>query len=228
MFSLVIFDLDGTLVDTAPELAAAVNAALTECSLPAVDEAQVRGWIGHGARELVRRAYCHAAGADAAQADDPASSNALLQAFEWHYAAASGRSSRLFPGVVPALDALRKLGVATALLTNKESRFTAPLLHAHGLWERLDAVVCGDMLAQKKPHPLPVEHCLERLRGARASTLLVGDSEVDVATARNAGVAVWAVTYGYHCGRLRGGAQPDRMIPTIQSVADAVARTVPA
>jgi phosphoglycolate phosphatase len=211
-----MLDLDGTLVDTAPEIAAAASAALAEHGLPPVGEAQVRGWIGHGARRLVARA----SGSD--EADE-----ALLRTFEWHYAAISGRRSAPYADAVPALRELKRLGVALALVTNKETRFTAPLLHAHDLWQWFDAVICGDMVERRKPDPLGVEHCLARFRIPRSRALLVGDSEVDVATARNAGVAVWTVPYGYHCGRLTGESRPDRVVPTLRAVADAVESAFP-
>ncbi len=217
MFRLVMLDLDGTLVDTAPELAAAANAALVEHGLPPVSEAQVRGWIGHGARRLIARA----SGKHEADAQ-------LVRAFEWHYAAISGRRSAPYADAVPALRELRRLGVATALVTNKETRFTAALLHAHDLWQWFDAVICGDMVARGKPDPLGVEHCLARFRVAPGRALLVGDSEIDVATARNAGVAVWTVPYGYHCGRLAGDARPDREIPSLRTVAEAIEQAIPA
>jgi phosphoglycolate phosphatase len=177
MFNLVMFDLDGTLVDTAPEIASALNAALASRGLPAVEEAAVRGWMGLGAHELLERAC-------GAQPDE-----ALLRAFEWHYAAASGRASRVRPQALEALRALRSRGVATAVVTNKETRFAAAVLHAHDLWQFLDAVVCGDMLEHAKPDPLGIEHCLARFKAARGRALLAGESEVDVATAHNAGVA---------------------------------------
>jgi phosphoglycolate phosphatase len=177
MFNLVMFDLDGTLVDTAPEIARALNAALAGRGMPAVEEAAVRGWMGLGACELLKRAC-------GAQPDE-----ALLRAFEWHYAAQSGRASRMHPQTLEDLRALRSRGVATAVVTNKETRFAAAVLHAHDLWPLLDAVVCGDMLEHAKPDPLGVEHCLARFRTAPGRALFVGASEIDAATARNAGIA---------------------------------------
>jgi len=106
--------------------------------------------------------------------------------------AVSGRRSAPDAQAVQALRELRRLGVTTALVTNKETRFTAPLLHAHDLWQWFDAVICGDMVDRMKPDPLAVEHCLGRFKIAPARALLVGDSELDRATARNAGVAVLA------------------------------------
>ncbi|HEX6318758.1 MAG TPA: HAD-IA family hydrolase [Burkholderiales bacterium] len=163
MFGLVMLELDGTLVDTAPEIAAAASAALAEHGLPPISEAQARGW----------------------QPDAQ-----LRPAFEWHYAAISGRRSAPHPEALQALRELKQLGIAAALVTDKETRFTAPLLHAHDLWQWFDAVICGDMLARRKPDPLGVQHCLARFRVAPARALLVGDSDIDAATARNAGVAL--------------------------------------
>jgi phosphoglycolate phosphatase len=183
VFNLVVFDLDGTLLDTAAEIALALNAALAERGLPATDESTVRGWLGHGARELLTRAYRRAGGEGEPDAK-------MLQSFEWHYAVHSGRRSRPRPQALESLRALRSLGVATAVVTNKETRFAAAVLHAHDLWGFLDAVVCGDMVQQGKPDPLGIEHCLERFRTNARCALLAGDSEVDRATARNAGVAV--------------------------------------
>jgi phosphoglycolate phosphatase len=183
VYNLVVFDLDGTLVDTAAEIVLALNAALAERGLPTIDESAVRGWLGHGARELLRRAYRRAGGEGAPDAK-------MLQSFEWHYAVHSGRRSRPRPQAPESLRALRSLGVATAVVTNKETRFAAAVLHAHGLWGFLDAVVCGDMVQQGKPDPLGVEHCLARFRTTPRRVLLAGESEIDVATARNAGVAL--------------------------------------
>ena len=178
-----MFDLDGTLVDTACEITLALNAVLVERGLPPVDQGAARGWIGRGAREIMTCAYRHACGG--AEPDEP-----MLQAFEWHYAAQSGRCSRLRPEALDGLRALRSLRVATALVTNKETRFAAAVLHAHDLWGLLDAVVCGDMLQHRKPDPLGVEHCLARFRTAPQRALFAGDSDIDVTTARNAGVAL--------------------------------------
>jgi phosphoglycolate phosphatase len=178
-----MFDLDGTLVDTASEIAAALNAALAGRGLPAVDESAVRGWVGRDARELITLAYRHVRPGSALDEE-------LVRAFEWHYAAQSGRASRVRPRALESLRTLRARRVATAVVTNKETRFAAAVLHAHDLWQFLDAVVCGDMLEHAKPDPLGVEHCLARFKAARGRALLAGESDVDVATAHNAGVAL--------------------------------------
>jgi phosphoglycolate phosphatase len=219
MFDLVLFDLDGTLIDTAPEIADAVNALLAGERLPRVDETFVRDWIGHGTCELLRAALAESARrAGLAPARAP-SLAALLPAFDRHYLAHCGKRSRVFSDVEPALDALRCAGVRTAVVTNKEERFAYAVLDAHRLRDYLDLVICGDTLAAKKPDPLPAVHCMQRFGVAPERTLLVGDSEIDVATARAAGIGVWAVPYGYNRGRPIAAAGADRVIDSIAEVA---------
>jgi phosphoglycolate phosphatase len=227
MYRLVMLDLDGTLVDTAPDIAAAASAALAESRLGPVNEAQVRGWIGRGAREFMKQAYVHAKGTGIACAVEQPELDAALRAFEWHYAAQSGRHGAPFPGAADSLRRLRSLGIATALVSNKETRYAAAVLHAHDLWDCFDAVICGDMVDQRKPDPMGARHCLARFRTAPGRALFLGDSDIDVATARNAGVAVWTVSYGYHCGRLVGEARPDRVVPNVAAVVEAIEQTVP-
>ncbi len=219
MFDLVIFDLDGTLVDTAPEIADAVNALLAEQRFSPVPPAQVRAWIGLGTRELLGFALAHVLHLPPADARIGAELDRYMPDFERHYLAACGTRSRTYHDVEHTLDALRAQGVRLALATNKEERFTFALLDRHRLRDYLDLVVCGDTLAAKKPDAMPIAHCMRRLGIDAAHTLMVGDSEIDIATARAAGVAVWAVPYGYNHGRPIVDARPDRVIPTIDDVA---------
>lgn len=219
MFDLVLFDLDGTLIDTAPEIADAVNALLAGERLPRVDEALVRDWIGHGTRELLRAALAESLRAASIAPERAPALEALLPAFGRHYLAHCGRRSRVFADVEPTLDALRHAGVRTAVVTNKEERYAYAVLDAHRLRDYLDLVICGDTLAAKKPDPLPAAHCMQRFRAAAERTLLVGDSEIDVATARAAGIRVWVVPYGYNRGRPVAAAGADRIIDSIAEVA---------
>lgn len=206
-FGAVLFDLDGTLVDTAPDIADALNAALSDEGLRPVPERFVRNRIGHGTRELLRQTL----GADAT----PERIERLLERFHHHYAAHCGRRGRLFAEAAATLTTLRNAGVKLALLTNKEARFAEFVLRVHGLDAAFDARVCGDTLATRKPDGAVVAHALKQLGVARRRTLLVGDSETDVQTARNGGVAVWAVSYGYNQERPIEDARPDRVIDTL-------------
>ena len=208
-FRLVMFDLDGTLIDTAPEIADAVNAYLAERGLPQVDSTQVRNLIGHGARRLLASVLGHEPNEDE------------WSGFAQHYLERCGRNSRLYPGVREAVVELRRRGVKLAVVTNKEQRFTRPLLRTHKLLDCFDVLVCGDSLEAKKPNPLPLRHCLDKFRVAAADALYVGDSETDVLTARNAGVAMWAVPYGYNGGEPIEASKPDRVIAGLANLLSA-------
>lgn len=203
-----MFDLDGTLVDTAPEIGDAVHAYLRQRGLPLAGTERVRDGIGHGARRLLAAILAH----------EPIES-------EWHefaalYAAHCGRNSRVYPAARQVLAGLRAQGVKLALVTNKEQRFTQPVLQAHGLLEAFDLVVSGDTLPAKKPDPLPLRHCLEKFGVAAPRALYVGDSATDVLTARNAGIAIWAVAYGYNGGQPIESARPDRVLAGLENLLD--------
>jgi phosphoglycolate phosphatase len=215
---LVLFDLDGTLVDTAPDIADAVNAVLRARRLPALPEAWVRDRIGNGARALMEQAHAEArrlAGGRSAIATP----HALEDDFALRYAACCGQRGKLYPGALAVLRRLRDAGVHRALVTNKERRFAELVLSMHGLREAFDVEVCGDTLPAKKPDPLPARHCLEKLSVTPAAAVLVGDSAGDVQCARGAGVAAWAVSYGYNGGAPVALARPDRLLGSLDEVA---------
>ncbi|WP_420468064.1 phosphoglycolate phosphatase [Panacagrimonas sp.] len=192
MFDAVLFDLDGTLIDTAPEIGEALNLCLQELELPCADAGQVRSWIGHGTLNLITEALAHHQGAHG-----PIKAESVLPLFRRNYRQVTGRLSRVFPGVIETLAALHARRVPMAVVSNKESEFGRQLLSAHRLEAYFDVMVFGDTLAARKPSPLPLQHCMQLLRTTPPRTLLIGDSEIDVETARNAEVPVWAVSYGY-------------------------------
>ncbi|MFC5499954.1 HAD-IA family hydrolase [Caenimonas terrae] len=222
-FDLVLFDLDGTLVETAPEIRDAVDATLQRLGLPPVELRQVEHWIGRGTRELLAEALAFATQTPLAEIRDSELFRRALGDFSVDYALASGTRSRVYPLVRETLEALGRHGVKRAVLTNKEQRFTLSLLRQHGLHGLIDQVVCGDTLATRKPDPAGVAHCLQTFGIPADRALLVGDSSIDVATARNAGVAVWAVTYGYNMGQPIAAARPDRLLADFQPLLDALA-----
>jgi len=221
-FDLVMFDLDGTLVETAPEIADAVNDLLRDQQLPEVPEHLIRAWIGHGTRELLLHAYTHATGLEEDTARRTGTLDILMPRFSAFYAARSGQRSRLYPDVLDTLRALRAAQVRSAVVTNKEQRFASQVLMAHGIRHYFDMVIAGDTLEAKKPDPLPVRYCLDAFKVRTDRALFVGDSEIDVATARAAGVPIWAVPYGYNHGKPIALAAPDRVIPTVAAVAQAL------
>lgn len=211
-FGLVMFDLDGTLVETAPEIQDAVNDTLQRLGFAPVLLDEVERWIGHGTKQLLVKALALRCGVDTAEVLRSELLAAALTAFRADYARRCGTRSRPYPGVPEALTALRERGVACVVVTNKERDFTEVVLRRHGLDGLLDRVVCGDTLPTRKPDPAGVLHCLRDFGVAARDALFVGDSSIDVQTARNAGVRVWAVTYGYNMGSPIAEWRPDRLI----------------
>ncbi|MEY2861676.1 MAG: hypothetical protein RL392_2134 [Pseudomonadota bacterium] len=211
-FDLVMFDLDGTLVETAPEIMDATNDTLRRFDLAEVTQQQVNDWIGHGTRELLIQALAFTGKTDVAAVRVSDSLGLIAHEFDKHYRRRCGTRSQLYPQVRETLTALRARGVKTAVVTNKEGRYTATVLDAHQLTPLLDCVVSGDTLPTKKPNPAGIDHCLAQFGVAKDRALFVGDSSIDVATARNAGVAVWALPYGYNMGASIESCNPDRVI----------------
>lgn len=211
-YDLIMFDLDGTLIETAPEICDAVNDTLRRFDLTEVTQQQVNDWIGHGTRELLIQALAFSGQADVAAVRASESLPLIAAEFDKHYQARCGTRSHLYPQVRETLLALRARGVKLAVVTNKESRFTATVLGVHHMLPLLDAVVSGDTLPTKKPNPAGIAHCLNAFGVPRHRALFVGDSSIDVATARNAGVPVWMLPYGYNMGQPIEACQPDRII----------------
>lgn len=211
-YDLVLFDLDGTLVDTAPEIADAVNDTLAELGLPAEPLERVQAWIGNGTGVLLLRALAAGWGKtlDEVRAE-PAFAGAAAR-FDRHYAARCGSRSSVYPRARELLAALRADGVRLAVLTNKEARYTRALLDAHGLRTLLDLVVSGDTLPVRKPDPAMARYCIDWFSASTPRTLLVGDSAVDAATARNAGIAGWLLPHGYNGGVPVAQAGADRVV----------------
>lgn len=212
MFDLIMFDLDGTLIETAPEICDAVNDTLRRFDLPEVTQQQVNDWIGHGTRELLIQALAYSGKTDVATVRASGSLALIAAEFDKHYQRRCGTRSHLYPQVRETLIALRERGVKLAVVTNKEGRYTSTVLDAHQLMPLLDGVVSGDTLPTKKPNPAGIESCLTQFGVPRHRALFVGDSSIDVATARNAGVPVWALPYGYNMGQPIEACAPDRVI----------------
>lgn len=186
----VIFDLDGTLIDSLPDLTRAVNLTLAHWQRPPVSEAQVRLMIGDGAGTLVERAFDAVGGL-------PGPLAPILAHFLEVYESASAVLTRPFPEVVATLDALRARGLTLAVCTNKPSQATHDILKALGLDHFFAVVVGGDDSPALKPDPAPVAAVLDRLGIAHSQAVMVGDSINDVLSAKAAGVAVVAVSFGY-------------------------------
>ena len=220
-FNLVLFDLDGTLIATAGELADALNATLADLGLPQVAQATVEGWIGHGTRELLVQALAAAGGGPPEAVRRSAQLDQAVPSFDRHYRSRCGTRSHLYPHVREALHALRGRGVRLAVVTNKDGAYTHALLDRHGLTALVDLVVCGDTLPSKKPAPQGILHCLAHFSVSAERALFVGDSSLDVAAARGAGVRVWALTGGYNMGQPIEACKPDHVIASVGVFTDA-------
>ena len=205
---LILIDLDGTLVDTVPDLARAADAMMRDLGLPERGEAAVREWIGNGVARLVKRTLTNALDGEPDETLFERAHAIFLQ----HYARDVCTLSRPYPGVVEGLDRLAGAGYRLACVTNKPARFTEPLLDALDMTRRFEVVVSGDTLTVRKPDPGPLLHAAELTGVEPADALMVGDSRNDVLAARAAGFRVVCVPYGYNHGEDIRDAAPDAIV----------------
>lgn len=229
----VAIDLDGTLLDTIAELAKAINAMLerlrhAESAPPALapviaalrftalPDAVVRNMVGKGVANLVNRSLAAATGA----APTPELTAHALGIYQECYFALLGTTTVPYPGVMVGLDRMRDMGLPLACITNKATRFTAPLLERTGMLGRFDHVVCGDTYEQRKPHPMPLLKTAEKFGCAPGELLMIGDSVNDVAAARAAGCPILCVPYGYNEGEPVDKLDFDGMIMTLSEACD--------
>jgi phosphoglycolate phosphatase len=204
---LIAFDLDGTLIDSSRDLIVAVNAARGRMGLKALDDPTVLSYIGQGARELMRQALGDGATEEQVEAG--------LRYFREYYAEHLLDFTRPYPGVVPALDRLQ--GRTLAVLTNKPLRFTLPIVEGLGLAPRFARIYGEDSFPRKKPDPMGMQALLAEFRVETHEALLVGDSEIDMGTARNAGTWACGVSYGLGSHRLHL-CPPDLMISDMRQL----------
>jgi phosphoglycolate phosphatase len=208
---LLIFDLDGTLVDSKLDLAQAVNATRSHMGMSALDNERVYSYVGNGAPVLIRRAM-------GAQATEPQVQEALeffLEYYREHYL----DFTTLYPGVREALDRLRDGGKRMAVLTNKPVRISRAILNGLGVSGHFFQIYGGNSFDLKKPDPIGVRTLMLEAGIPAGRTLMIGDSGVDIQTARNAGVASCGVTYGFQPETLADPA-PDRMVDRMEELAD--------
>lgn len=188
----LVFDLDGTLVDTAPDLAAATNHLLERFDLPAVDEKEIRHFVGHGALAMIRGAL--AAHGRSVNEDDMAD---LFESFLAYYGANIAVKSRPYPGIIAQLDALSAQGARLAVCTNKIELHARMLLDALDMSRHFEALTGRDTLGACKPDPRHLTGTIDLAHGQIERAIMIGDSETDIATAKAALVPVVAVNFGY-------------------------------
>ncbi len=211
---LVLLDLDGTLVDSLPDIAACVNQTLKRLGRPPRPAAAIRGWIGNGLERLLHRALTN-------DFDGRAEAELHRQAragFMRLYHANVCKLSHCYPGVREGLEALRRQNIKLGCVTNKAGQFVRPLLDKLGLLDAMSIIVAGDTLPKKKPDPLPLLHAASVLQKAPERSLMVGDSETDVKAARAAGFQIVCVSYGYHGGQDIHETKPDAVIDSLAAL----------
>ncbi|WP_293264241.1 phosphoglycolate phosphatase [Neptunomonas sp.] len=207
---LVIFDLDGTLVDSVPDLSLAVDRALLALGLSEVGEANVRLWVGNGAQVLIERALRHVL----LEVPEKVFDQAYLL-FLKEYECCLASRSRLYPGVLETLTLLKEMKIPMAVVTNKPIAFTHPVLRGLGVDSYFASVLGGDSLPAKKPDPLPLNTLIQEYNLSASQVLMVGDSMSDVSAARSAECPVVAVSYGYNHGVNIMESCPDKVINSL-------------
>lgn len=218
----VVIDLDGTLLHTAPDLAAAAQRMAAELNLPPIDEATVKTYIGNGVSRLVKRVLTR----DMQAEPDAALFEQALPVFEKHYLEGVSHQSHPFHGVPEGLVALKASGYRLGCITNKAEKFTLPLLQDTGLAGFFELILSGDLLPKKKPDPLPLLHACEQFGVKPAEMLLIGDSLNDVQAARAAGCHVFVVPYGYNRGRPVEELDADAIVPSLIEAAKLIRKAV--
>jgi len=215
----VLLDLDGTLLDTVPDLHAAACGMLADLGRPTVALEDIRAYVGRGIPNLVKRLLAGAVEA----ADDPAPPPAeALASFRAHYTRFNGQVAKPYPGVIEGLETFKAMGLPMGVVTNKAQAFTMPLLERTGLMPYLQVAVAGDFLPKPKPDPMPLIWACGRLDVSPANALMIGDSVHDFHAARAAGCKVFLLPYGYNEGRDVRGLAADAIVNSILEAAQRI------
>jgi phosphoglycolate phosphatase len=212
---LILFDLDGTLVDSVGDLAWCGNEMLRRLDMPRHDEGAARRWVGNGLERFVKRVLT-------AELDAEPEAQLYqqgLEIFRELYAAHVSDRSKLYPGVIEALQNFSRCDLKLACVTNKPEPFTSRLIAEMGLDVFFDLVVAGDTMARKKPDPMPLHYAADHFGIEYDRCLMVGDSSNDVLAARAAGFAIACVPYGYNHGRDIRDSKPDVVIEYLTELA---------
>lgn len=211
---MVLIDVDGTLVDSVPDLAYCVDEMMKQLGMPVHGEAKVREWVGNGVERLTRRALIGQLDGE----PDEALFEKAYPIFLDLYAENTSKRSVLFPGVKEALAYLKGAGYKLGCVTNKAEQFTVPLLKDLGVLDDFEIVVSGDTLPKKKPDPMPLLHVAEHFGVSPEQSLMLGDSVSDVKAARAAGFQIICMSYGYNHGMDIRDAHPDAVVDSMAEV----------
>ena len=206
----LLFDLDGTLVDSAPDLAFAVNKMLVELGLTPFSQDVIRGWVGNGARVLIQRALSGNANVSAEL--DNALTERALEIFFTVYQIHTCVETQLYSNVLETLTALKSSGYRLAIITNKPELFIEPIINGLGLNGLFELIIGGDTLEKRKPDPLPLHHACQQLSVNIEQCVMIGDSKNDILAAKAANMESIALTYGYNYGENIANYQPEAVI----------------
>ncbi|MGB5717966.1 MAG: phosphoglycolate phosphatase [Gammaproteobacteria bacterium] len=220
--AMILIDVDGTLVDSVPDLAFCVDEMMKALGREVCGEARVRDWVGNGVERLVRRALTGTLKGEPDEADFERAYPIFLEL----YAENTSKRSCLYPGVRKGLDWLKANNYRLGCVTNKAARFTEPLLKDLSVYDDFSVVVSGDTLTKKKPDPAPLLHAAELLGCEPADALMIGDSVSDVAAARAAGFQIVCMSYGYNHGVDIRESAPDAVIDTLTEIIPLLAQAV--
>ncbi len=211
---MILIDLDGTLVDSVPDLAFCVDAMLARLGRPPHGEAAVRNWVGNGVERLVRRALVGQLDGEPEAADFDRAYPIFLELYRDN----TSQRSRLYPGIREGLDWLKGNRYRLGCVTNKAAQFTEPLLRDLGVRDDFEIVISGDTLPRNKPDPLPLLHAAAYFGVEPAEALMIGDSVSDVKAARAAGFRIFCMSYGYNHGQDIRDFHPDAVMDSLVEV----------
>jgi len=213
---MVLIDVDGTLVDSVPDLAFCVDSMMKSLGREVCGEDSVRLWVGNGVERLVKRALTGAMEEEPEAEDFARAMPVFLDLYDDNVS----KRSKLYPGVREGLDYLKSANYKIGCVTNKAAQFTLPLLKDLAIHDDFGIIICGDTLAQKKPDPLPLLHAAEFFQVDASRALMIGDSISDVKAARAAGFGIICMSYGYNHGEDIRQYHPDAVIDSMLELSD--------
>ncbi len=205
---LIIFDLDGTLIDSRQDIAHCVNWTLHDMGLPAIDHDVIYSYVGHGVRTLMEGAVKEAHGDDGYEQ--------AMRLFDKHYSAHLLDHTQLFPGMADVLETYREKSLA--IITNKPQKYTDPIIEGLGLGSYFGAVLGREACERPKPHPDPIYKVMATQPADKSRTVIIGDTEVDVVAGKNAGIMTCGVLFGFGNAQLVREAEPDFLIQEVKEL----------
>jgi len=210
----VLIDLDGTLIDSVPDLTYCVDEMMKQLGLPERGEAAVRNWVGNGVERLVERALVNSVEGH----PDPELMKKAYPIFLELYKDNTSKRSRVYPGVIEGLEWMKDNGYRISCVTNKAEAFTIPLLKDKGLYDYFEFIVSGDTCEKKKPDPMPLLHAAKLMQVEPENALMIGDSKSDVKAARAAHFHIFCMTYGYNHGEDIRDYHPDAILDSFEAL----------